>query len=107
MIEKIIDGITYQIPECWSEVTVDQLVKLTLGYENPHDLSIIFTSPDILKSKDISKFDEIEYHLQFLAMPFDFMEAAKNRKDIFVFNKVGFSLPTDLGDSSIGQYKDM
>jgi hypothetical protein len=105
---KLSDKI-FNIPECWEEVTVEQLIKINAGIQRPIELLSIFTLPvyELSKLKNLVAVEEIELSLQFLSTTFDFEKAINNKPDKFVFNQYGYSLSTDLGDSSIGQYKDL
>jgi hypothetical protein len=99
----------FDIPECWEEVTVDQLIKLSIPDQRPIEVISIFTLPEkeLSNLKDLKGLEEIELCLSFLNTNFDFNKASETRKDKFVFNQVEYSLNADIGNSSIGQYKDL
>jgi hypothetical protein len=99
----------FNIPECWEEVTVEQLIKINTGVTRTTELLSIFTLPEyeLRKLKNLVAAEEIELCLQFLNTTFDFEKAINSKPDKLGFICGWYSLPSDLGDSTIGQYKDL
>jgi hypothetical protein len=100
------------IPESWEEVTLEQLLKLNTGITRSLELISVFTIPEkeLSNIKDLKLIEEIEITLSFFANVTgrdQMFEKINDKPTKFVFKGVEVPLPSDIGDSSIGQYQDM
>lgn len=94
------------VPERWEEVTLEQLMKLQLQSTTLEYISFLVNVPvkELSASNDLKLIEAIEYDLRFCLEPFD-IESFQRGK--IVFKGEEYSLPSDIGQTSIGQYKDL
>jgi hypothetical protein len=100
------------IPESWEEVTLEQLLKLNTGITRSLELISVFTIPEkeLSNIKDLKLIEEIEQCLTFftdIEGRDRMFEMVNDKPTKFVFKGEEVALPSDIGDSSIGQYQDM
>jgi hypothetical protein len=108
MKQYTLNGKSFNCPERWQDITIEQLLKLNIGYTRSLEAISICTGiseEEWSRSTDYALLDQVEQNLVFL-MSQEGLVLEDLPKE-FVFRKDEVSPLSDIGTLSIGQYQDL
>lgn len=108
MKQYTLNGKAFNCPESWHDITIEQLLKLNVGYTRSLEAIAICTGiseDEWSRSTDYALLDQVEQNLLFLMSP-DGLVLEDLPKE-FVFRGEKVSTISDIGTLSIGQYQDL
>lgn len=108
MKQYTFNGKAFNCPESWQDISIEQLLKLNVGYTRSLEAIAICTGiseEEWSRSTDYALLDHVEQNLVFLSSQ-DGLVLEDLPKE-FGFNQFKVSPISDIGTLSIGQYQDL
>jgi hypothetical protein len=108
MKQYTFNGNPFNCPDSWQDISIEQLLKLNIGYTRSLEAIAICTGiseEEWSRSTDYALLDQIEQNLVFLTSQEGLV--LEDLPKEFVFKQFKVSPISDIGTLSIGQYQDL